>query len=456
MPAAFPALEALAWLTFAVALVLAVTIKYWLTPIFSAVNHTIGHIPYVGGAIRGGEDAVMHLLNGVIASSRHAMTTLWQGLRWSLNELITGVRDFADSVADNWQQLLEVALPGALGLVYAAAKALADAVLGELHTLEATVTSNLRAAQSYADSAVSHATAAVERYTDQATSDLWDRTVSHVHGVYQEVEADIAAASSALTRYVDVSVNALEQAEDAAVAAARAAAASALESAHRELDAAIDAVAAAVEALHRTLEGELAGEKASAAAALAATAADLRTVIAGGVATAEQVASAALEASAATIEADISHSAAAAADALQATATALQGSIGDVAQLEQATVAELSSAEQAAAGELTDIYGLPADQLRALLDRLDLTKVLGFGAGLVLLRSLVEAIAAESGLEDATCRAKHKQVCGVDPGEWTDLLAGAAFLTGALSLAELVPIGRATFHELTDVIRLAA
>lgn len=456
MPVALPALELVAWLTFGVVLILAVTIKFWLTPLFAVIDHTIGHIPYVGGKIKGGEEAVLSSLEGVISASRSAMTTLLQGVKWSVNVLIDGVRDFSDEVAHNWKLLIESAIPGALGLLYASLHTQVASALKRLDNLAGTVASNLLEAEHYADKAVAGAISSTERYADGLVSDVRDWTSGRVHDARLAVEGELADVTAAVTKYVDISIGGLRKAEDEAVSAARAAAATALATARKELDSAIGTVAGEVDALARTLEGELAGVKSGAAVALAAAANELRAGISAGVTDAENLASSALTTAEATLEGDLSHVANAAASSLAAAAATLQGAIGQVASAEQATVAGISAAEHAAAGELADIYNLPADAIKDLLDRLDLTKLLGFGAGIVLVKALVEAIATESGLEDATCRAKHKQVCGVDPSEWTGLLEGAAFLTGALSLAEILPIARFTFHELTDLIGQAA
>lgn len=453
MPVALPALELVAWLTFAVVFILAVTIKFWLSPLFHVINLAFGHVPFVGGAIKGGEDAVLSSLEAIIATSRAAMTTLLQGLRWSMGTLLSGVRDFADYVGDNWKVLVETAIPGAMGLLYAALHKQIASALGRLDNLENTVVSNLKAAQAFATAEAAHSLTVAERYTDTAAGDVRDFATGRIAAARSAIEGEIAAASDAVVHYVDASVSGLRHAEDAAVDAARAAAATALGAARRELDTAIAGVSGSVNALEAALEHELGGVSAGAAAALTAAAAELRGAIAGGVTDAENLASSALAAAEQTLEAELSHAATAAAADLAAAAATLQGAVGQVAAAEQATVAGITAAEHAATGELTDIGNLPTDAIKDLLDRIDLTKLLGFGAGLVLVRALVNAIATEAGLDSAACRAKHKQVCGVDPSEWTDLLAGAAFLTGTLSLAELVPIGRTAVSDLGGIIR---
>ena len=110
-----------------------------------------------------------------------------------------------------------------------------------------------------------------------------------------------------------------------------------------------------------------------------------------------------------------------------------------------AAIGAVRTAEQATAGELRNLIG-----------DLDLTKIAGVIAALPLLAAALAALEAETGLDRAECRSKLRGVCGTDPAEWAGLLAGVAFLEGALSLRELVPVGREAIAELAGVVRQAA
>lgn len=500
MPIALPALDLAAWLIFAVIFVLALTAQKWLRAVFQVVDKVVGWAPFVGNWIKSGENHVLSVLNAIVVSSRAAMATLLDGVRWSIREFETGVRDFADATQNAYENLTAHAIPGALNALFSQVDTLIRTVTHRLDVLEGKVADVGPAIRRAADAAQAAALAAAAAYADGAIAKLQSFVIEHVRGVYKEVEDDIATAQTAAERYADTAVAALRHAEDAAIAAAAAAGTAALEHARTELSSAIGAVSAALATTKTTIEGEIQTAQTSAAQALSAAETAIETDVAaraqaaadalaataqqltGAIATAEtaaetaartalgaeahtletaiadasSAASAALDAARATVESELGAAAATAAAELHTTAQQLSGAIATVTGTAQALVAELASAEAAATGELADIYNLPADALRNLLDGLDLTKVASFGAGLVLVRALVGAIAREAGLDSAECRAKNRQICATPGGEWGDLLAGAAFVTGALSLAELVPIGRAAIGELSGAIRQAA
>jgi hypothetical protein len=449
VPAIFPLIDLATILLFMVMFVLALTVKTWLHAIFQVVDKLVGWVPLVGNWVKAGENHVLSALNVLIVKSRGAMGACISGLRWSVREFETGVRDFADDVNARWDQLVNHALPNAL-------TALHDDVAGAFTGVNSRI------------DVIAGRVADVGPSIRKAAADAETRAVNAASAY-----ADTAAAQA----YTDDAVATLRHAEDAAVGAASSAATAALNAAKSDLTAGIGAVSGALASARAALETEIGGTAAAAVAEVEALARSVSDQIAAAEALAEQAALTALAAEAhtlgdaitdaraaaalalsaatATVEAELGAISRTAADDLHGAVGVLSDTIGNVEAHVGTIVAQLAATELAAAGELTDIYNLPADALRDLLDRLDLTKVASMGAGLVLVRGLVEALTREAGLDSAECRAKNKQICGTPGGEWGDLLAGAAFVTGALSLAELIVPARGAFHLLTEAIEAA-
>lgn len=478
MPEAFPLLPLLGFLAFAVTYVLAQKSEQILRPIFDVVNKAIGFVPFVGGWVKSATNHVLVFLNELVKEARGAMTTFWQAFLWSIRETVAAVETFAGFVASGWAQLTGSALPGAFAHLYADAAALSASVGRRVDTLTTTVADNLAAAKHYAEKQATGALTDAGRYTDAAISKLHSTIDTHVTAVYTEIEGDLTRAKTDAIQAAEGYADTLKRQVESDIAAAKTTAADALAGAVTGLNAAIQGVRDALTAAQATLEGEVAAAEQAASSALAAKASELVAQIAAAEQAAEQAAASALTgaettlnkavadartaaasalASAqTTIRSDISAASTAAATALASTASDLRAAITTVSATAAAIGSEITGAEAAAAGELTDIYNLPVDEIRRLLDRIDLTKIAGFGAGVVLLRGLVETIAKESGLDSSQCRAKNKQICATDPLGWTKLLAGAALLTGALSLRELVVPARAVFKEAEHLIEAAA
>lgn len=76
-------------------------------------------------------------------------------------------------------------------------------------------------------------------------------------------------------------------------------------------------------------------------------------------------------------------------------------------------------------------------------------------AAVPALATLVNTIAAESGLDGAECRSKVKGICGTDPNVWGNLLGLLAPLGLALSLRELAAVANGIGPELAKVLEQA-
>lgn len=83
---------------------------------------------------------------------------------------------------------------------------------------------------------------------------------------------------------------------------------------------------------------------------------------------------------------------------------------------------------------------------------LDVPKI---AAGAAATAALVATLVAETGLENAGCRAKIKDVCGTDPNVWGNLLGLLAPLGLALSLRELAAVANEIGPDLAKVLEQA-
>lgn len=131
---------------------------------------------------------------------------------------------------------------------------------------------------------------------------------------------------------------------------------------------------------------------------------------------------------------------------------------GDTAA-ERIAHAELATAEAAFGSALGTLEGLTdkaLNDLRTIEGAAGAAGIAALIAAIPAIATLVQAIATEAGLDSSECRGKVKRICGTDPSEWLNLLEGGLFLTGILSLRELVPVARGVVHELRDVIAEAA
>lgn len=112
---------------------------------------------------------------------------------------------------------------------------------------------------------------------------------------------------------------------------------------------------------------------------------------------------------------------------------------------ENAALSAVSAAETATAGELRDFIGeVPLGDIGAII------------AAVPLLRALIQTLEAETGLENESCRAKVKGICGTDPSQWEKLLEGLVLLGVGFSLQDIFTyIGEAA-GELVGIVEQIA
>lgn len=123
---------------------------------------------------------------------------------------------------------------------------------------------------------------------------------------------------------------------------------------------------------------------------------------------------------------------------------------------EAARIAELDAAGRAALDVVRSVAVGVADDLGKIEGDIGALGTAALIASIPAIATMVNAIATEAGLESADCRGKVKGICGTDPSAWLGLLEGAALVTGALSLRELLPFARGAMGDLVELVREAA
>lgn len=142
--------------------------------------------------------------------------------------------------------------------------------------------------------------------------------------------------------------------------------------------------------------------------------------------------------------------------AVAALRTAEDAAIADAARIAHQAEGEAAGAVSAAVAAAQAVAVPVEHELNALdayIKSLGLTALV---ASIPALATLVNALAVETGLENAECRGKVKQICGTDPNAWSDLLGGLAAIGFAFSLRELYDLARPVVDELKPVIETVA
>lgn len=114
----------------------------------------------------------------------------------------------------------------------------------------------------------------------------------------------------------------------------------------------------------------------------------------------------------------------------------------DAARATAAVVARLDGINSQVGTIAGDVAAAPGIVWGDLTRNLDARNLADAATLAVLAAAAVHTLAADSGLENADCRAKVKGVCGTDPSQWGKLLAGLALMEGVVHLRELVDLSR--------------
>lgn len=132
-----------------------------------------------------------------------------------------------------------------------------------------------------------------------------------------------------------------------------------------------------------------------------------------------------------------------------------------VAALEAEHVATAAIAEAQAQSEaaLAVVAGVADAARGGVIDIEELIRANGWAAliaSVPALAILVHAIATESGLENASCRGKVKNICQTDASAWEGLIAGLVAVGLAFNLRELAAVARPLVEELAPIVARAA
>lgn len=129
------------------------------------------------------------------------------------------------------------------------------------------------------------------------------------------------------------------------------------------------------------------------------------------------------------------------------------------AEAEATAAGALASAQAAGQSALSVVAGVADAAETGVLDLQDLIRSGGWAAliaSVPALALLLNAIATESGLENAACRAKVKGICGTDPRAWEALLAGLAVVGFGFSLREIVEAATGVVSESEHLLEALA
>lgn len=129
--------------------------------------------------------------------------------------------------------------------------------------------------------------------------------------------------------------------------------------------------------------------------------------------------------------------------------TALQGIEGATGTV----VGTLDAATEATIRAIEEAQQSTTDELNTLLRNLNPADIAGLLAAVPVVTALVQAIATESGLDNAVCRAKVRGICGTNPLAWEAMLAGLLPLVGVFTFRQLVEEARTLMGGLAGTIR---
>lgn len=113
---------------------------------------------------------------------------------------------------------------------------------------------------------------------------------------------------------------------------------------------------------------------------------------------------------------------------------------------------ELRRAEDAAIGAIGSAQDLTSRELHDLLDNVNHGDIASLIAAVPLLTVLVNTLAAETGLDNAECRGKVKNICATNATDWSWLLGGLAVAGVGFGMREIVEAAREVIHLAEDVL----
>ena len=151
----------------------------------------------------------------------------------------------------------------------------------------------------------------------------------------------------------------------------------------------------------------------------------------------------------------IDHALQIAQDAKTTAAQAVTTAETAAAQAERQAVSTAEAAASAALATVKSIAITAEHDLQTIEGQYGALGAAGLIAAIPALATLVQAIAVDTGLENAECRSKVKGICATPSSSWDSLLGGALAIGFALSLRQLVTGANDLAGPLVDVIKQA-
>lgn len=390
-------------------------------------------VPYVGkvfGGVTGKiEGALLSWIDAGIAAQQRTLVDLFSGLVWIWDETAKAMKETAIGAENAFEYLHDTAIPdifhaingdtakaahGAAASVTALSKDLAS----EVHTLEGKITHAVDTAENYADAAI-----------HKANTHVFDTIASTATALKGDLGSAIHGVETTLAHRIDAIGGGIESKIEAARNAAIAAIQPKIDSALREVGKVTGITDTELhDAISRAFTDSLAaGGTVTGAIHSAISAAGAFTNPVTGSITDEV-------------------------NALIAGAISSALSAGgliesDIEATVHAAIADIATTGDTALDRLNDLLH-PVEQKIRDLTNVTLPELAAIVAGTAATLALVEA---ESGLNNPSCRAKHKEICGIDPSAWTGLLGGLALVGFGLSFEDLVDTAREMINPLLDV-----
>lgn len=206
MAVALEAVDLVAIAVFMFLLAFLYSLKWTIHPLLSALHHSIGWIPGIGSLIGAADNAIVAALNEGIAGVEEAISTLWAGFVWSLNELVDGLTWFGNEVSAAFEHLTSTTIPNALSTLWHDAQALQHTAGGVVAGVEARIVDAVRQAEHYAAGEASHALKVATGYVDTQLS----KYAGAINDQIADVEMDVRAAKSTAQQALDSVTHAVD------------------------------------------------------------------------------------------------------------------------------------------------------------------------------------------------------------------------------------------------------
>lgn len=425
---------------------LLMAMQHTFVPMLNALGNFDTHIPHIGKPFRGiTAKAVNAINNGIgraLEASHKAISGLFAGLVWSIMQVAHAVNVVAQDAEDAFGYLVDHKIPQIINAAIRNAELNAGAALSTANAAAHSVAAALAEAKAYVGTRIvevehdiATAEAAAKAY---AATNIAAAAVALTHNAGQMV--------SDLAHSLDTRLDKLEGSIDSKLAAATAAAERVAKTAVSD---AIDDALAAGGVIDKDIQKIVSGAIAKAIAAGAPT----DTAIAHAVSAAVSAALGPAGDIESRIQADISRAIGAVVTIGGPTLTQVQDlidrAVAGAVHVGGVTTDEVHALINAAITDAVAGGGLIADVLDDVrrriddtLSNLDLGNLAAVGAAVAAVTATVALTIAETGLDNAGCRSKVKDICGTNTSGWGNLIFGLAAFSAGLSLEELVEIGQ--------------